>query len=143
MFRWKTRFPSSHSHISRSKIRRLTTPKTDSRAPIPWRGSDDWVRAGNGSQDHQRKIVPAEEVQGHMNRRKGNVIRNVILGLTILPLAVYLVSWAVTSLLANGSIPPASPLPSDEAANRQSILFLEQRTKTDPEDFIAPNKLAS
>src|SRR5215813_875513 len=90
----------------------------------------------------RRKIVPAEGVQGHMNRRKGNVIRNVILGLTILPLAVYLVSWAVTSLLANGSIPPASPLPSDEAANRQSILFLEQRTKTDPEDFIAQNKLA-
>src|SRR5215813_4355983 len=55
MFRWKTRFPSSHSHISRSKIRRLTTPKTDSRAPIPWRGSDDWVRAGNGSQDHKAK----------------------------------------------------------------------------------------
>jgi len=39
-------------------------------------------------------------------------------------------------------VPPASALPSDEAANRQTILFLEERTKADPEDFIAQNKLA-
>jgi len=54
----------------------------------------------------------------------------------------YLAVWASTSFLGNRSIPPASPLPSDEAANRQTILFLEERTKTDPEDFIAQNKLA-
>ena len=63
-------------------------------------------------------------------------------GLAVLPVAAYLAVCGAVSFLGNRSIPPASPLPSDEAANRETILLLEQRTKTDPEDFIAQNKLA-
>ena len=56
--------------------------------------------------------------------------------------ATYLAVWAAVSFLGNRSVPPATALPSDEAVNRQTILFLEERTKADPEDFIAQNKLA-
>lgn len=57
-------------------------------------------------------------------------------------LAVWGILWTASVLLKSRSIPPASPIPSDEQANLQTILYLEQRTKTDPEDFIAQNKLA-
>ena len=40
-------------------------------------------------------------------------------------------------------LPPAMLLPSDGATTEQSIRFLENRIKTDPEDFIAHNKLAN
>lgn len=62
--------------------------------------------------------------------------------LTALPVAAFYVFWQASAFFINRSIPPASALPSDEVANRQTILFLEERTKTDPEDFIAQNKLA-
>src|SRR5712692_11667840 len=39
-------------------------------------------------------------------------------------------------------LPPAVLLPSDIAATEQTIRFLENRIKHDPEDFIALNKLA-
>lgn len=63
-------------------------------------------------------------------------------GVVLSSLAVYGILWTASVLLKSRSIPPASPIPSDEQADRQTILFLEQRTKTDPEDFIAQNKLA-
>jgi len=74
-----------------------------------------------------------------MNFNKIRLLWKVTLGLAVLSLAIYTAAYWVTR---NRSVPPASPLPSDEAANRQTILFLEERTKADPEDFIAQNKLA-
>ena len=74
-----------------------------------------------------------------MNFNKIRLLWKVTLGLAVLSLATYTAAYWVTR---NRSVPPASPLPSDEAANRQTILFLEERTKADPEDFIAQNKLA-
>ena len=74
-----------------------------------------------------------------MNFNKIRLLWKVTLGLAVLSLATYAASCWITR---NRSVPPASPLPSDEAANRQTILFLEERTKADPEDFIAQNKLA-
>ena len=38
--------------------------------------------------------------------------------------------------------PPAVPLPSEAVAAEETIRFLENRVKRDPEDFIAHNKLA-
>jgi tetratricopeptide (TPR) repeat protein len=38
--------------------------------------------------------------------------------------------------------PPAAPLPSDREATEGSIRFLEARVRSDPDDFIAYNKLA-
>jgi len=91
-------------------------------------------------------MVQVDKQQSRMNLNNGSLGRKLILqygGLFVFSVAVaYLAVWASTSFLGNRSIPPASPLPSDEAANRQTILFLEERTKTDPEDFIAQNKLA-
>lgn len=83
-----------------------------------------------------------EEVQGQTNLRKGSLLWKVTLGLVALPLVVYFSVWGVSILFGDRSIPPASPLPSNDAANRKTILFLEERTKADPEDFIAQNKLA-
>src|SRR5215469_11510166 len=81
-------------------------------------------------------------MQGQKNSTKSGLLWKATLGLVALPLAVYFSAWAAIVLFGNRSIPAASPLPSDDAANRQTILFLEQRTKADPEDFIAQNKLA-
>jgi Flp pilus assembly protein TadD len=39
-------------------------------------------------------------------------------------------------------LPPAALLPSDRVSSEQSIRFLANRIKADPEDFIAHNKLA-
>lgn len=75
------------------------------------------------------------------SKRAGKFWAEMIV-LTVLPVAVYFVFSQATAFFMNRSIPPASTLPSDEAANRQTIRFLEERTKTDPEDFIAQNKLA-
>ncbi|MGI9106998.1 MAG: tetratricopeptide repeat protein [Pyrinomonadaceae bacterium] len=38
-------------------------------------------------------------------------------------------------------LPPAAPLPADEDAAAGTIRFLEERVKSDPDDFIAYNKL--
>jgi len=86
--------------------------------------------------------VQLEEVQGQTNLRKGSLLWKVTLGLVALPLVAYFSVWGVSILFGDRSIPPASPLPSNDAANRKTILFLEERTKADPEDFIAQNKLA-
>ncbi len=40
------------------------------------------------------------------------------------------------------SLPPAAPLASDEKASEQALRFLEERVKSDPEDFSASGKLA-
>jgi tetratricopeptide (TPR) repeat protein len=77
-----------------------------------------------------------------MNSKRIALLWKVTLGVVVLPLAGYSVFWMASAFLANRSIPPASLLPSDEVSNRQTILFLEERTKTDSEDFIAQNKLA-
>ncbi len=39
-------------------------------------------------------------------------------------------------------LPPAAPLASDDKATEQAIRFLEERVKSDPEDFSANGKLA-
>ncbi len=40
------------------------------------------------------------------------------------------------------AVPPAAPLASDDKATEQAIRFLEERVKSDPEDFSANGKLA-
>ncbi|HXG82644.1 MAG TPA: tetratricopeptide repeat protein, partial [Pyrinomonadaceae bacterium] len=40
------------------------------------------------------------------------------------------------------ALPPAAPLASDDKATEQAIRFLEERVKSDPEDFSANGKLA-
>ncbi len=40
------------------------------------------------------------------------------------------------------SVPPAAPLASDASAADNTLRFLENRIKSDPEDFSAHNKLA-
>src|SRR5215831_21337966 len=40
-------------------------------------------------------------------------------------------------------LPPATLLPSDRPEAEQTIRYLEQRAKLDPDDFIARNKLAT
>ena len=40
-------------------------------------------------------------------------------------------------------LPPARFLPSDRPEAEQTIRYLEQRAKDDPDDFIARNKLAT
>ena len=77
-----------------------------------------------------------------MNAKRFELFWKVSLGFAALALAAYSTFWALAAWSAYKSIPPASPLPSDDAANQQTILFLEERTKHDPEDFIAQNKLA-
>jgi tetratricopeptide (TPR) repeat protein len=77
-----------------------------------------------------------------MHTKGFGLIWKVALGLAALSLAAYSTLWALTAWSARRSIPPASLVPSDDAANEQTILFLEARTKRDPEDFIAQNKLA-
>lgn len=39
-------------------------------------------------------------------------------------------------------LPPATPIPSDADAVQQTIRFLEEKVQTNPDDFIAYNKLA-
>jgi len=91
-------------------------------------------------------MVQVDKQQSPMNLSNRSLGWKLILqygGLFVFSVAAaYLAVWAAVSFLGNRSVPPASALPSDEAANRQTILFLEERTKTDPEDFIAQNKLA-
>src|SRR5439155_13060919 len=41
------------------------------------------------------------------------------------------------------SVPPVVPLPSTAAADEQTLRFLQNRIKEDPDDFIAQNKLAA
>ncbi len=41
------------------------------------------------------------------------------------------------------SVPPAAPIGSDDKATGQALRFLEERVKSDPEDFSANNKLAA
>src|SRR5689334_18670930 len=41
------------------------------------------------------------------------------------------------------SIPPAAFLPSTAAADEQTLRFLENKVREDPDDFIAQNKLAA
>jgi len=77
-----------------------------------------------------------------MKKKRFGVICKVTLGLALLVLAAYSSLWALTAWSAYKSVPPASLLPSDDAANQQTILFLEERIKHDQEDFIAQNKLA-
>jgi len=84
----------------------------------------------------------SEEVQEQMNFNKRSRTQRVVVALVVLPVLGYAVFWLASNLFPNRSIRPAFPIPSDEAANRQTILFLEERTKADPEDFIAQNKLA-
>src|SRR5215469_4555223 len=91
-------------------------------------------------------MLQIDKQQGRMNLNNGSLGWKSILQYAKLfvfsVVVAYLAVWAATSFLGNRSIPPASPLPSDQPANRQTILFLEERTKADPEDFIAQNKLA-
>src|SRR5215813_8988789 len=41
------------------------------------------------------------------------------------------------------SIPPAVLLPSTEGTDQQTLRFLQNKIKEDPDDFIAQNKLAA
>src|SRR5881397_1426273 len=41
------------------------------------------------------------------------------------------------------SVPPVVPLPSTAAADEQTLRFLQNRIKEDPDDFIAQNKFAA
>ncbi len=45
--------------------------------------------------------------------------------------------------VAASDLPPAAPVASDDATNESAIRFLENRVKSDPEDFSANNKLAA
>jgi tetratricopeptide (TPR) repeat protein len=91
-------------------------------------------------------MVQVDKQLSHMNPNNRSLGWKLILqygGLFVFSVAVaHIAVWAAVSFLGNRSVPPASALPSDDAANRQTILFLEEKTKTDPEDFIAQNKLA-
>ncbi|MBA2334370.1 MAG: tetratricopeptide repeat protein [Blastocatellia bacterium] len=49
---------------------------------------------------------------------------------------------AATDSETTFALPPASPLASDDKAKEQTIRFLEERVKSDPEDFSANSKLA-
>ncbi|HXG82434.1 MAG TPA: tetratricopeptide repeat protein, partial [Pyrinomonadaceae bacterium] len=49
---------------------------------------------------------------------------------------------SATSNPAGISVPPAAPISSDKNAAEQTIRFLEDKVKRDPEDFGANNKLA-
>src|SRR5258708_7548094 len=48
-----------------------------------------------------------------------------------------------TRTIANSPAPPPSALTPRSATQNDTILFLEDRVKKDPDDFIAYNKLAS
>jgi len=49
---------------------------------------------------------------------------------------------ATTDRATTFALPPAAPLASDDKATEQTIRFLEERVKSDPEDFSANGKLA-
>jgi tetratricopeptide (TPR) repeat protein len=51
-------------------------------------------------------------------------------------------SWLATSKSTSASTPAAVSLPADTEASESAIRFLEHRVKSDPDDFIAHNKLA-
>ncbi len=69
--------------------------------------------------------------------------------------AGFVAGLAVAGLLLSGcgrspeassreaSVPPASLLPSEADVNAQTLRFLEDKIRRDPEDFIAQNKLAA
>ncbi len=49
---------------------------------------------------------------------------------------------ATTDRTTTFALPPAAPIDSDNKATEQTIRFLEERIKSDPEDFSANGKLA-
>jgi len=51
-------------------------------------------------------------------------------------------SQSVATKSEGMSVPPAAPLASDDKPTEQAIRFLEERVKSDPEDFSASSKLA-
>ncbi len=52
-------------------------------------------------------------------------------------------SQAVSARRSVNALPPAALLPSDKPEMEQTIRYLEQRVKDDPDDFIARNKLVT
>lgn len=70
------------------------------------------------------------------------LIRLALLGITAWTLTACGSSKATSTHNPEPSLPPATSLPSDAAVEQQTIRFLEDRVRRDPEDFIAHNKLA-
>jgi tetratricopeptide (TPR) repeat protein len=54
-----------------------------------------------------------------------------------------LISSRATASLPSPKIPAAAPLAGDDKASEEMVRFLEGRVKSDPEDFVANNKLAA
>ena len=65
-----------------------------------------------------------------------------IISLILLALILGACRSSRAALTANPAAVPAKLLPSDADVEQQTIRFLEERIKRDPEDFIAANKLA-
>src|SRR5712691_9190600 len=71
---------------------------------------------------------------------------------TIIQLALLgVITWTLTACGSSKarathnpepSLPPVMSLPSEAAAEQETIRFLEDKVRRDPEDFIAHNKLA-
>jgi tetratricopeptide (TPR) repeat protein len=78
-----------------------------------------------------------------MGRKKILAASMAALGLAALTLSAYRGPRSASTRLTPKALPPAVLLPSDLATTQQTIHFLENRIKSDPEDFIADNKLAS
>jgi len=65
-----------------------------------------------------------------------------IISLILLALILGACRSSRAALTANPAAVPAKLLSSDADVEQQTIRFLEERIKRDPEDFIAANKLA-
>src|SRR5436309_15683628 len=65
-----------------------------------------------------------------------------IISLILLALILGACRSSRAALTANPAAVPVKLLPSDADVEQQTIRFLEERIKRDPEDFIAANKLA-
>src|SRR5229473_7798030 len=77
-----------------------------------------------------------------MDVKSISFVQLAALGLIALTLSARSAAQAPPARQTPKPLPPAVLLPSDIAATEQTIRFLENRIKHDPEDFIALNKLA-
>src|SRR5262249_53855161 len=138
-FLWAVPSRSLRRLTSRWKIRLWTARKTKGKAgPFRFTFRARILRFDSRTELDRSKNYGSQRAS---SMSKKNARWKAVLCAILLVSGVYLACWGIVSWHASRSLPLASPLPSDEAVSRQTILFLEERTKADPEDFIAQNKL--
>ncbi len=77
-----------------------------------------------------------------MRKLKNNFVLFALLLAALLGSTCDVLQSAKTDPASDSAVPPAAPISSDDAANHGAIRFLENKIKSDPDNFSANNKLA-